>query len=245
VDPDSSVGTATRYGLDGPGIESRWGRDFAHSSRPVLWTHSLLCIGYRAFPGGKAAGAWRWSPTPSSAEVKGTVELYLYSPSGPSWPVLKWALPLPLPLLYISRSNKSRNLCCLCRLHNPLQLTVIYWPTSCLSARWTSCNLLLCTFHCPLTVCFLDNQWEFSTYTCLLDGTGKPALMLDSPHWYLHRVIHYGQHNPYFPVTSLHIDSTWHVVLACGRKHSIRSRNGNLLQEKRCAVYSSLHSCLE
>jgi len=33
---DSSVGTATRYGLDGPGIESRWGRDFPHLSRPAL-----------------------------------------------------------------------------------------------------------------------------------------------------------------------------------------------------------------
>jgi len=34
-------------------------------------------------------------PPPSSAEVKERVELYLYSPSGPSWPVLKWTLPLP------------------------------------------------------------------------------------------------------------------------------------------------------
>ena len=33
---DSSVGTATRYGLDGPGIESLWGRDFPHPSRPAL-----------------------------------------------------------------------------------------------------------------------------------------------------------------------------------------------------------------
>ena len=33
---DSSVGIATRYGLDGPGIESRWGRDFPHLSRPAL-----------------------------------------------------------------------------------------------------------------------------------------------------------------------------------------------------------------
>ena len=31
---DSSVGIATRYGLDGPGIESRCGRDFPHPSRP-------------------------------------------------------------------------------------------------------------------------------------------------------------------------------------------------------------------
>ena len=33
---DRSVGIATCYGLDGPGIESRWGRDFPHLSRPAL-----------------------------------------------------------------------------------------------------------------------------------------------------------------------------------------------------------------
>jgi len=32
----SVVGIATGYGLDGPGIESRWGRDFPHLSRPAL-----------------------------------------------------------------------------------------------------------------------------------------------------------------------------------------------------------------
>ena len=36
VAQDSSVGIATRYGLVGPGIESRWGRDFPHPSRPAL-----------------------------------------------------------------------------------------------------------------------------------------------------------------------------------------------------------------
>jgi hypothetical protein len=57
VGRDSSVGIATRYGLDGPGIESRWGRDFRHPSRPGL--PSLLYNAYRIIPGGKAAGAWR------------------------------------------------------------------------------------------------------------------------------------------------------------------------------------------
>jgi hypothetical protein len=34
----SSVSIATRYGLDGPGIESRWGRVFPQPSRPALGT---------------------------------------------------------------------------------------------------------------------------------------------------------------------------------------------------------------
>jgi hypothetical protein len=35
-EPDSSVGIATGYGLDGSGIEYRWGRAFPHMSRPAL-----------------------------------------------------------------------------------------------------------------------------------------------------------------------------------------------------------------
>jgi hypothetical protein len=34
--PGSSVGIATDYGLEGPGIESRWRRDSPHLSRPAL-----------------------------------------------------------------------------------------------------------------------------------------------------------------------------------------------------------------
>jgi hypothetical protein len=34
--PGSVVGIATGYGLDGPWIEFRWGRDFSHLSRPTL-----------------------------------------------------------------------------------------------------------------------------------------------------------------------------------------------------------------
>jgi hypothetical protein len=33
---DSSVGIVTGYGLDSPGIESRWEQDFPHLSRPAL-----------------------------------------------------------------------------------------------------------------------------------------------------------------------------------------------------------------
>jgi hypothetical protein len=50
----SVVGLATGYGLDGPGIESRWGEIFrTRPDRP--WSPpSLLYNGYRFFPGGKS-----------------------------------------------------------------------------------------------------------------------------------------------------------------------------------------------
>jgi hypothetical protein len=55
---DGSVGIATGYGLDSPGIESRWGRQLTHIFRPACGPPSLLYSGYRVLPGGKAAGAW-------------------------------------------------------------------------------------------------------------------------------------------------------------------------------------------
>ena len=36
VDRDSVIGIETRYGLDGPGIESWVGGDIPHPSRPAL-----------------------------------------------------------------------------------------------------------------------------------------------------------------------------------------------------------------
>ena len=80
----SSIGIATNYGLEGPGIEARWGRDFPHLPRPAL---------------GPTQPPIQWVPGPSRewsgrclalAEVEGRVELYICSPSGPSWPVLGW-----------------------------------------------------------------------------------------------------------------------------------------------------------
>jgi hypothetical protein len=55
---DSSVDLATRYGLDGPGIEFRWGGGEFFRTRPDRpWgPPSLLYNGYRVFPVGKAAG---------------------------------------------------------------------------------------------------------------------------------------------------------------------------------------------
>ena len=64
VGRDSSVGIANRYGLDGPGIESRWWRIFCNRPDRSWGSPSLLYNGYQVFPGGKTAGAWRWPPIP-------------------------------------------------------------------------------------------------------------------------------------------------------------------------------------
>ena len=55
--PGSSVGIATGYGLDGPGIESRWGRDFPHLSIPALGPIQL-------FAGGKERPGREADPSP-------------------------------------------------------------------------------------------------------------------------------------------------------------------------------------
>jgi hypothetical protein len=76
---DSSAGIATGYGQDGPGIESQWGRDFSHMSRPVLgpaqppvqWVPVLLEV--------KRPGLGADHPPPPSAEVTITLPLDLWS----------------------------------------------------------------------------------------------------------------------------------------------------------------------
>jgi hypothetical protein len=86
VGRDSSVGKATRYGLDGPGIESLWGRDFPRPSRQPWGPPSLLYNGYRVyFPWVKRPGRGVDHPSQSTAEVKQRVELHLYSPTAPWW----------------------------------------------------------------------------------------------------------------------------------------------------------------
>jgi hypothetical protein len=54
--PGSVVGIATGYGLDGPGIEFRLGRDFPHLSRPALWAHPASCTMVTEFFAGVKSG---------------------------------------------------------------------------------------------------------------------------------------------------------------------------------------------
>ena len=84
------MGIATGYGLDGPVIESRWGARFSALVQTGLGgPPSLLYNGYRVFPGGKERPERGVDYPPASrAEIKERLELYLFSPSGPSWVVL-------------------------------------------------------------------------------------------------------------------------------------------------------------
>jgi len=78
---ESSVGIATRYGKDGPGIESRWGTRFPAPVQTDPEAHpASYTMGTGSFPGLKRPGRGVDHPPTSSAEVKERVELYLYSP---------------------------------------------------------------------------------------------------------------------------------------------------------------------
>ena len=105
VGQENAVGIATCYGLDGPGLESRLRRDFLQPSRlglgptqpPIQWVPGLS-------RGESSRGVVLTTPPPSSTEVKERVELYLYCPSGPSWPVLGWLY------LYLITLHSAKNI---------------------------------------------------------------------------------------------------------------------------------------
>ena len=63
-EPGSVVGIATAYGLDGPGIGSRWGRDFPHLSRPSLRPTQPPVQWVPVFPGGKMRPGRVADPSP-------------------------------------------------------------------------------------------------------------------------------------------------------------------------------------
>jgi len=88
------VSIVTCYRLDNKGIDSWWGRGFLHPSRPALGpTFSPVQWVPGFFPRSKAARHGIDHPAPCSSKFKERVELYLYLPSEPSWPVLGCTLP--------------------------------------------------------------------------------------------------------------------------------------------------------
>ena len=85
-----SVVIATRYGLDGPGIESRWGVRFSTPVQTGPGAHPAFCtVGTGSFPGVKRPGCGADHPPSSKYRGHERVGLYLYSPSGPRWLVIE------------------------------------------------------------------------------------------------------------------------------------------------------------
>jgi hypothetical protein len=74
---DSSVGMVTRYGLDGPGIKSRWEARISAPDRSGPGAHPASYkkdTGY--FPGAKRPGRGADHPPTHRAEVKQRVEIH-------------------------------------------------------------------------------------------------------------------------------------------------------------------------
>jgi hypothetical protein len=86
---DSSVGIATTLGAGWSGVRIPVKANFPHPFRqtlgstqlPLKWVPGL-------FPRVKGLERGVYHTSPSSTEVEGKVELYLYSPSVPLWQVI-------------------------------------------------------------------------------------------------------------------------------------------------------------
>jgi hypothetical protein len=81
VGQDSSVGIPTRYGLDGPGIESQWGSGFSVTVQAGPKARPASCtVDTGSFPGIKRLERGVNHPPPFSAEVKERLEVYFTPP---------------------------------------------------------------------------------------------------------------------------------------------------------------------
>jgi len=98
-DQDSTASIATRYQQDGPGI--------FHTCPDQPWgPFSLPYNGYWvSFPGVRQLGGGADQPSLSGAKVTERVEIYLYSPTGSSWQVTGWTLPLTFTFTILCYHN--------------------------------------------------------------------------------------------------------------------------------------------
>jgi hypothetical protein len=86
---DSSFDIATRYGQDGPGDRIPVGMRFSYPVQTGSGAYpASYTIDTGSFPGVKRPGRGAEHPPTSQRRGYEMVELYLYSPSGPQWPVI-------------------------------------------------------------------------------------------------------------------------------------------------------------
>jgi hypothetical protein len=91
---DSVVGIATCYGLEGPGIESRWGEIFRTYPDRLRGPPNFLYNGYRVFPGGKGGRGVMLTTHPLPVlRLKKVLSYTSTRPMGPPGPVTRFPLP--------------------------------------------------------------------------------------------------------------------------------------------------------
>ena len=129
--PSSSVGIATGYGLDCPGIESRCGARFSAPVQTGPGTHPASCtMDIGSYPGVKSGRGvtltphpllvpwlWKsraipvvpvWAVRPVQSLSACTVQLYLYSPYGPCG---LYRASVPVQYSYTSTPPMGRTAC--------------------------------------------------------------------------------------------------------------------------------------
>ena len=144
----------------------------------------------------KAAGAWCWPPTPSSAEVKEREQLNLYSNSGPSWPVIGWTVLywlLGVNLFIVPHFTVDKLWCG----SDILQ--------ECRLARWQYCNTVLSV------VCRLA-RWQYCNTVFSL---------VSVPHTLTHTHIHKYRFWVYRQTMNLPFPLVWRTVLSAHITHCI------------------------
>jgi hypothetical protein len=81
LEPGSSIGIATGYGMDGPGIESLWGARFSAPVRTGPGAHPVSCtMGTGSFSGVESGRGVTLTHSLLVLRSKNRVELYICSP---------------------------------------------------------------------------------------------------------------------------------------------------------------------
>ena len=150
VGRESSVGIATRYGLDGPGIESRWGEIFRTCPDRPWSPISLLYNGYLVFPGVKSGRSVTLTPHP------------LLVP----WSWMDRAIPL-LPLWAV-RPVQSLSACTTVTftflpllLHHTVRRITKQWHTLTLRCFWSE---TVSRRHCRTTKIWVSRVFKLHLY---------------------------------------------------------------------------------
>ena len=167
----ATVNSSSRYELDGPGIESQCSeiwctRPDRHWDPPSL-LYNVYCV---SFPGVKRPERGVDHPLPSTAEATGRTRLYLYTPSGPLWPVTGWTYPF-------YHYSDCKLLILLYREQEPLQIHIASKQNNVHGFRFRTSALCVVDCHVSVGLSILHPfifrpKARTHKWICALDHTG-------------------------------------------------------------------------